>query len=256
MASTLTMNLEGKNAVVTGMSKGGGGIGRAIALALAELGANVAVTGNSSPAAAEAVASEIEALGRKAIAVQCDVSNASQVENLISQVLTTWGSLDIVVNNAGVTKDGLVMRMSEEDWDLVLDINLKGAFLMTKAALRPMMKQRSGKIINISSVIGLIANPGQANYSASKAGLIGFTRTVAKEVATRNIQINAVAPGFIETAMTDALSEEQKAKIVKEIPAGRLGSPEDIAAAVSFLSSSLSSYITGQVLTVDGGLVI
>ena len=256
MASSLTMNLEGKNAIVTGMSKGGGGIGRAIALALADLGANVAVTGGSSAAAAEAVASEIEALGRKAIAVQCDVSNSSHVENLISQVLTTWGSLDIVVNNAGVTKDGLVMRMSEEDWDLVLDINLKGAFLMTKAALRPMMKQRSGKIINISSVIGLIANPGQANYSASKAGLIGFTRTVAKEVATRNIQINAVAPGFIETAMTDALSEEQKAKIVKEIPAGRLGSPEDIAAAVSFLSSSLSSYITGQVLTVDGGLVI
>ncbi|MEO7719396.1 MAG: 3-oxoacyl-[acyl-carrier-protein] reductase [Capsulimonas sp.] len=250
------MNLEGKNAIVTGMSKGGGGIGRAIALALAELGANVAVTGGSSPAAAEAVAAEIEALGRKAIALQCDVSNASQVENLISQVLTTWGSLDIVVNNAGVTKDGLVMRMSEEDWDLVLDINLKGAFLMTKAALRPMMKQRSGKIINISSVIGLIANPGQANYSASKAGLIGFTRTVAKEVATRNIQVNAVAPGFIETAMTDALNDEQKAKIVKEIPAGRLGSPEDIAAAVSFLSSSLSSYITGQVLTVDGGLVI
>lgn len=256
MAASLTMNLEGKNAIVTGMSKGGGGIGRAIALALAELGANVAVTGGSSPAAAEAVAAEIEALGRKAIALQCDVSNASQVENLISQVLTTWGSLDIVVNNAGVTKDGLVMRMSEEDWDLVLDINLKGAFLMTKAALRPMMKQRSGKIINISSVIGLIANPGQANYSASKAGLIGFTRTVAKEVATRNIQVNAVAPGFIETAMTDALNDEQKAKIVKEIPAGRLGSPEDIAAAVSFLSSSLSSYITGQVLTVDGGLVI
>ncbi|MCW3061819.1 MAG: fabG1 [Capsulimonas sp.] len=256
MAASLTMNLEGKNAIVTGMSKGGGGIGRAIALALAELGANVAVTGGSSPAAAETVAAEIEALGRKAIALQCDVSNASQVENLISQVLTTWGSLDIVVNNAGVTKDGLVMRMSEEDWDLVLDINLKGAFLMTKAALRPMMKQRSGKIINISSVIGLIANPGQANYSASKAGLIGFTRTVAKEVATRNIQVNAVAPGFIETAMTDALNDEQKAKIVKEIPAGRLGSPEDIAAAVSFLSSSLSSYITGQVLTVDGGLVI
>ncbi|WP_119322229.1 3-oxoacyl-[acyl-carrier-protein] reductase [Capsulimonas corticalis] len=250
------MSLEGRNAIVTGMSKGGGGIGRAIALALAELGANVAVTGGSSAAAAEAVAAEIEALGRKAIAAQCDVSNASQVENLMSQVLTTWGSLDIVVNNAGVTKDGLVMRMSEEDWDLVLDINLKGAFLMTKAALKPMMKQRSGKIINISSVIGLIANPGQANYSASKAGLIGFTRTVAKEVATRNIQINAVAPGFIETAMTDALNDEQKAKIVKEIPAGRLGSPEDIAAAVSFLSSSLSNYITGQVLTVDGGLVI
>jgi 3-oxoacyl-[acyl-carrier protein] reductase len=250
------MHLEGKNAIVTGMSKGGGGIGRAIALGLAAQGANVAVSGHSSAAAAEAVAEEIRALGRSAIAAQCDVSSAEQVEQFVSQVLTSWGALDIVVNNAGVTRDALVMRMSEEDWDRVLDTNLKGAFLMTRAALKPMMKQRRGKIVNITSVIGLIANPGQANYSASKAGLIGFTRTTAKEVASRNIQVNAVAPGFIETAMTDALKEEHRQNILQRIPAGRLGSPDDIANAVVFLSSPLSDYITGQVLTVDGGMVI
>jgi len=250
------MLLEGKNAIVTGMSKGGGGIGRAIAMALAEQGANVAVTGHSSAAAAEAVAEEIKALGRSAIGVQCDVSAAAQVEQFVSQVLTSWGSLDIVVNSAGVTRDALVMRMSEDDWDRVIDTNLKGAFLVTRAALKPMMKQRRGKIVNITSVIGLIANPGQANYSASKAGLIGFTRTTAKEVATRNIQINAVAPGFIETAMTDALKEEQRQSILQRIPAGRLGSPEDVANAVVFLCSSAADYITGQVITVDGGMVI
>lgn len=250
------MQLEGKNAIVTGMSKGGGGIGRAIALALAAQGANVAVSGHSSAAAAETVAEEIRALGRSAIAAQCDVSSSDQVEQFVSQVLTSWGSLDIVVNNAGVTRDALVMRMSEDDWDRVLDTNLKGTFLVTRAALKPMMKQRRGKIVNITSVIGLIANPGQANYSASKAGLIGFTRTTAKEVASRNIQVNAVAPGFIETAMTDALKEEHRQGILQRIPAGRLGSPDDIANAVVFLSSPLSDYITGQVLTVDGGMVI
>jgi 3-oxoacyl-[acyl-carrier protein] reductase len=250
------MQLEGKNAIVTGMSKGGGGIGRAIALALAAQGANVAVSGHSSAAAAESVAEEIRALGRSAIAAQCDVSSSEQVEQFVSQVLTSWGSLDIVVNNAGVTRDALVMRMSEDDWDRVLDTNLKGTFLVTRAALKPMMKQRRGKIVNITSVIGLIANPGQANYSASKAGLIGFTRTTAKEVASRNIQVNAVAPGFIETAMTDALKEEHRQGILQRIPAGRLGSPDDIANAVVFLSSPLSDYITGQVLTVDGGMVI
>jgi len=250
------MLLEGKNASGTGMSKGGGGIGRAIAMAVAEQGANVAVTGHSSAAAAEAVAEEIKALGRSAIGVQCDVSAAAQVEQFVSQVLTSWGSLDIVVNSAGVTRDALVMRMSEDDWDRVIDTNLKGAFLVTRAALKPMMKQRRGKIVNITSVIGLIANPGQANYSASKAGLIGFTRTTAKEVATRNIQINAVAPGFIETAMTDALKEEQRQSILQRIPAGRLGSPEDVANAVVFLCSSAADYITGQVITVDGGMVI
>ncbi|MGO8669873.1 MAG: 3-oxoacyl-[acyl-carrier-protein] reductase [Capsulimonadaceae bacterium] len=247
------MVLEGKRALVTGMSKGGGGIGRAIALELARLGAHVAVTGHSSPAAAESVADEIRALGRDALAVQCDVSSAEQVEKLVSQVLTSWSGLDIVVNNAGATRDALVLRMSEADWDTVLDINLKGTFLVTRAALKPMIKQRCGKIVNITSVIGLIANPGQANYSASKAGIIGFTRTIAKEVASRNIQVNAVAPGFIRTAMTDALTAEQRERIVKDIPAGRIGLPEDIGNVVAFLCSPVSDYITGQTLTVDGG---
>lgn len=250
------MVLEGKRAIVTGISKSGGGIGRAIALALAEAGADVAVAGHSSLEAAEGVAREIEALGRKAIAAQCAVSEAADVEKFMAQVLTSWGGLDIVVNNAGTTRDGLLVRMSEDDWDTVLDANLKGTFLMTRAALKPMMKQRAGKIVNISSVMGLIANPGQANYSASKAGLIGLTRTAAKEVASRNIQINAVAPGFIQTAMTDTMKDDIKASIVKEIPAGRLGTPEDVAQAVLFLCSPAANYITGQTLTVDGGMIL
>ena len=247
------MTLEGKNALVTGGSRG---IGKAIALELARQGANVAVTANSSLAGAESVADEIRALGRNAVAAQCNIADSGQVEKLISQVLTSLGSLDIVVNNAGVTKDALVLRMSEEDWDTVLDTNLKGTFLVTRAALKPMIKQRQGKIVNITSVIGLIANPGQANYSASKAGIIGFTRTIAKEVASRNIQANCVAPGFIETAMTDALSQEQRDNIIKQIPANRLGSPEDIANVVAFLCSPSASYITGQTITVDGGMIL
>jgi len=247
------LTLEGKNALVTGGSRG---IGHAIALELARQGANVAVTANSSLAGAESVADEIRALGRNAVAAQCNIADSGQVEKLISQVLTSLGSLDIVVNNAGVTKDALVLRMSEEDWDTVLDTNLKGTFLVTRAALKPMIKQRQGKIVNITSVIGLIANPGQANYSASKAGIIGFTRTIAKEVASRNIQANCVAPGFIETAMTDALSQEQRDNIIKQIPANRLGSPQDIANVVAFLCSPSASYITGQTLTVDGGMIL
>jgi len=250
------MVLEGKRAIVTGISKSGGGIGRAIALALAGAGADVAVAGHSSLEAAEGVAREIEALGRRAIAAQCAVSEAADVEKFMAQVLTSWGGLDIVVNNAGTTRDGLLVRMSEDDWDAVLDANLKGTFLTTRAALKPMMKQRAGKIVNISSVMGLIANPGQANYSASKAGLIGLTRTAAKEVASRNIQINAVAPGFIQTAMTEGMKDELKASLVKEIPAGRLGTPEDVAQAVLFLCSPAADYITGQTLTVDGGMIL
>ncbi len=250
------MILAGKRAIVTGMSKSGGGIGRAIALALAEAGADVAVTGHSSLEAAEAVAAEVTALGRQAIAALCNVAEAADVEKFTQQVLTSWGSLDIVVNNAGTTRDGLLLRMSEDDWDTVLDSNLKGTFLMTRAALKPMVKQRHGKIVNITSVMGLIANPGQANYSASKAGLIGFTRTAAKEVASRNIQINAVAPGFIETAMTGSMKDDLKASILKEIPAGRLGLPEDVAQAVLFLCSPAAGYITGQTLTVDGGMIL
>jgi len=250
------MLLANKKAIVTGISKSGGGIGRAIALALAEAGADVAVAGHSSPKGAEVVAEEIRALGRQAISAQCDVADASQVETFVTQVLTTWGCLDIVVNNAGTTRDALTMRMSENDWDTVLDGNLKGTFLMTRAALKPMVKQRRGKIVNIASVMGLIGNPGQANYSASKAGVIGMTRSVAKEVGSRNIQINVVAPGFIETALTRTLSEDVKKGIVKNVPAGRLGTPEDVAGVVVFLCSSASDYMTGQTLTVDGGMII
>jgi len=250
------MVLTGKHAIVTGISKSGGGIGRAIALALADAGADVAVTGHSSLEAAEAVAEEIRQRGRQALAVQCDVAQAAQVENFISQVLTSWPTLDIVVNNAGTTRDGLLLRMSEEDWDVVIDSNLKGAFLMTRAALKPMIKQRQGKIVNIASVMGLRGNPGQANYTASKAGIIGFTQTMAKEVASRNIQVNAVAPGFIETAMTDKVDENWKAVMKARIPAGRLGLPEDVAYAVAFLCSPQADYITGHTLTVDGGMTI
>lgn len=247
------MPLTGKAALVTG---GGTGIGRAISLALACQGAAVAVVYRNSQAAAEEVVAEIIASGGRAAALQGDVTQNAQVEDLIRQTLTAFGSLDIVVNNAGLTHDALVLRMTEEDWDSVLDTNLKGAFLMTRAALKPMVKQRRGKIVNITSVIGLIANPGQANYSASKAGLIGFTRTAAKEVASRNIQVNAVAPGFVETALTSKVSEEQMRSIRESIPAGRFGTPEDVAQAVLFLCSPAADYITGQTLTVDGGLIL
>jgi 3-oxoacyl-[acyl-carrier protein] reductase len=250
------MLLQDKHAVVTGISKTGGGIGRAIALALADAGADVAVAGHSSLGAASSLAEEIRSRGRQSLPFQCNVGDAAQVEKFIGEVLTTWGSLDIVVNNAGTTRDALTVRMSEQDWDTVIDGNLKGTFLMTRAALKPMIKQREGKIVNVTSVMGLIANPGQANYSASKAGIIGFTRTVAKEVGSRNIQVNAVAPGFVETALTENLSGELKKTIIKDIPAGRLGTPEDIAGVVIFLCSPSANYITGQTITVDGGMII
>ena len=245
--------LDGKAALVTG---GGTGIGRAICLALAEQGASVAVANRSSMAAAEEVAAQIRAMGRQAVALQGDVSRAEDAENFGKQVLTSFGALDIVVNNAGTTRDGLLVRMSEDDWDAVLDTNLKGAFLVTRAAIKSMMKQRSGKIVNISSVMGLIGNAGQANYSASKFGLIGFTRSIAKEVGSRNIQVNAVAPGFIETSMTDALSAELRETLTRRVPAGRLGRPEDVVGAVVFLCSAASDYITGHTLTVDGGMTV
>ncbi|MDR3708515.1 MAG: 3-oxoacyl-[acyl-carrier-protein] reductase [Capsulimonadaceae bacterium] len=247
------MQLSGKSALVTG---GGTGIGKAICLELASQGAKVAVANRSSIAAAQAVADEIVAAGGQAIALQGNVALAADADNFIQQVLTSFGALDIVVNNAGTTRDTLLMRMSEDDWDTVLDTNLKGTFLITRAAIRPMMKARRGKIINISSVMGLVGNPGQANYSASKAGIIGFTRTVAKEVGSRGIQVNAVAPGFIETAMTDALKPELKDTVIKQIPAGRLGHPDDVAKVVAFLCSPAADYITGQTITVDGGMTI
>ncbi len=249
----MALQLEGKAALVTG---GGTGIGKAICLALAAEGAKVAVANRSSVAAAQAVVDEIKAAGGEAIALQGDVSKAVDAEDFVQRVLTSFGALDIVVNNAGTTRDSLLMRMSEDDWDTVLDTNLKGTFLVTRAAMKPMMKARSGKIVNITSVMGLIGNPGQANYSASKAGIIGFTRTVAKEVGGRNIQVNAVAPGFIETAMTDTLKPELKDTITKQIPAKRLGHPDDVARVVTFLCTSAADYITGQTIAVDGGMTI
>jgi len=247
------MPLTGKIALVTG---GGTGIGRAIALALAAQGAAVAVVYRTSEAAAEDVVSQIIAGGGRAAALQGNVTQSEQVDSLVGRVLAEWGALDILVNNAGLTRDCLLLRMSEADWDTVLDTNLKGAFLMTRAALKPMLKQKRGKIVNITSVIGLIASPGQANYAAAKAGLIGFTRTVAKEVASRHIQVNAIAPGFVETAMTEAMSAERKDDLRRQIPAGRFGRAEEIAGLVTFLSGPASDYITGQTLVVDGGLTI
>ena len=247
------LDLTAKNALVTGA---GTGIGRAIALALAAQGAKVAVLYRASKAGAEEVVRDIVTAGGQAVALEADVLSRDQVECAVASAIAAFGSLDIVVNNAGITRDGLLLRMSEQDWDVVMDTNLKGAFLVTRAALKPMVKQRHGKIVNITSVIGLRGNPGQANYSAAKAGLIGFTQTVAKEVAGRNIQVNAVAPGFIETAITADLSPARQEALLCQIPAGRFGQPKEIAAVVAFLCSPSADYITGQTLTVDGGMTV
>jgi 3-oxoacyl-[acyl-carrier protein] reductase len=246
------MILKDKNAIVTGSAQG---IGKSIALALAKAGANIVVS-DVNLEEAEKTAREIEALGRKAIAVKCNVSDATEVTELVKKAQETFPTLDILVNNAGVTRDNLMMRMEEKDWDLVLDVNLKGAFLLTKAVTRIMMKQRYGRIVNMSSIIGVMGNAGQSNYAASKGGLIAFTKSTAKEFASRNITCNAIAPGFIETAMTAKLSDEVKQNYAKGIPLGRMGSVEDVAGAVLFLVSEQASYITGQVLHVDGGLVM
>jgi len=243
--------LEGKTAIVTGGSRG---IGAAIALRLAQEGANVAVCASSS--APEAIAEEIRAQDREAIAHQTDVSNPGDVELLIKTVLDTWGKIDILVNNAGITRDNLLLRMKDDEWDAVLDVNLKGSYHCTKAVTRPMMKARGGRIINVSSVVGLMGNAGQINYVASKSGLIGLTKSVAKELASRNITANAVAPGFIPTDMTADLDEKMQEQLIAQIPLGKLGSPEDIAAATAFLASDDASYITGQVIVVDGGMVM
>jgi len=246
------IDLSSKKAIVTGSGRG---IGREIALKLARAGADVAIS-DIDLETAKATAAEIEALGRKSVAVSADVSKAADVEKMFADVLAAFGCIDILVNNAGITKDGLLLRMKEEDWDAVLNVNLKSAFLCCKAAAKPMMSARSGKIINIASVVGLMGNAGQANYSASKAGMIGLTKTLAREFASRSINVNAIAPGFIRTAMTDKLSDEAKQKLAGSIPMQKLGEAEDVANAVLFLSSSLSDYVTGQVLTVDGGLVM
>lgn len=240
-------------AIVTGSSRG---IGRSIALRLAAEGADIVVNYSGSREAAEQVVREIEAIGRKAVAVKADVSQLAEVDQLIKAAMDTFGRVDILVNNAGVTRDNLLLRMKEEDWDTVINTNLKGVFLCTKAVLKPMMKQRQGVIINLSSVIGVMGNGGQANYAAAKAGIIGFTKSIAKEVGSRGIRVNAVAPGYITTDMTAALGEVVTKEMAKQIPMGRLGNPEDVAGVVAFLASQSAGYITGQTINIDGGMVM
>ncbi len=244
------MSLTGKKALITGASRG---IGKAVAMKLATEGADVIVTATSLDRAKQ-TADQITLLGRKAIPLKVDVSVASDVEALFQVVVEEFGSLDILVNNAGITRDGLLMRMKDEDWDSVLDVNLKGTFLCTREAIKLMAKAKSGRIVTISSVVGEMGNAGQANYCASKAGIIGFTKAVAREYAKRNITVNAVAPGFVETDMTGVLTEGVRAELLKQIPVNRFGLPEDIANAVYYLVSDLGSYVTGQVLAVNGGM--
>jgi len=243
--------LAGKVALVTGASRG---IGKAIACKLAREGAKVIINYNGSKEKAEAVKSEIEAAGGQAEVYQCDVSDYTACETFIQTVIKEEGSLDILVNNAGITKDGLLMKMSEEDFDKVLDTNLKGAFNTIRFASRQMLRQKGGRIINMSSVVGVSGNAGQANYAASKAGVIGLTKAAARELASRGITVNAIAPGFIETDMTDVLSDKVKEASEAQIPLGHFGKPEDVAAAAAFLASEEAGYITGQVLHVDGGM--
>lgn len=243
--------MEDKIAVVTGASRG---IGRSIALALADAGAHVVVNYAGNAQAAKEVAEAIEQKGRQAIIYQADVADSEQVATMMEEVLKVFGKIDILVNNAGITRDNLLMRMKEEEWDQVIATNLKGVYNCIKAVTRPMMKQRSGRIINISSVVGSVGNPGQANYVAAKAGVIGLTKATAKELASRGITVNAVAPGFIETDMTAKLNEEIQASLLTQIPLQKLGQPNDVAHMVCFLASEKASYVTGQTIHVDGGM--
>ena len=247
----MTKPLENKIALVTGAARG---IGQAIALQLASDGADLALCDVKVEWLADTVA-KVKALGRRAEAYAMDVSNGTAVGEAVTRIAADFGRIDVLVNNAGITRDTLLIRMSEEDWDAVLDINLKGAFLVTKAVVKYMMKQRAGAIVNIASVVGIMGNAGQANYTASKAGLIALTKTTAKELGSRNVRVNAVAPGFIRTAMTDKLSEPIKDAMLKMVPLGRLGEPEDVAKAVAFLASDAAAYVNGQTLAVCGGMV-
>ncbi|MDD2689816.1 MAG: 3-oxoacyl-[acyl-carrier-protein] reductase [Candidatus Omnitrophica bacterium] len=246
------MRLEGKVALVTG---GARGIGKAIAFAFAREGANLVIA-DVNIEETQKTCSEIEALGRKSLGLEMDVTNYASVEEGVNKILDKFTKVDILVNNAGITKDNLLLRMKEAEWDAVLAVNLKGTFNCIKAVSRPMIKQRSGKIINIASIIGIIGNTGQANYSASKAGIIALTKTAAKELASRNINVNAVAPGFIQTEMTVGLAEDLKEKMKAAIPLNRFGSPEDVAQVCLFLALEDSSYITGQTIVVDGGMIM
>ncbi len=248
----MKLDLTGKTALVTGAGRG---IGRAVALAFARAGANIACVSRSEANSKQA-ADEVTALGRKALPYAVDVADPKAVDAAVEKIMADFGKVDLLVNNAGITKDGLLMRMPEADWDAVIATNLSGAFHFTRALSRPFIKQKSGKIINITSIIGLIGNAGQANYAASKAGLIGLTKSTARELASRNITCNAIAPGFIETDMTHELKQELRQKLLENIPLSRFGRPEDIADAALFLASSAADYITGQVLTVDGGMVM
>jgi 3-oxoacyl-[acyl-carrier protein] reductase len=244
-------SLEGKKALVTGASRG---IGRSIAIALAEAGADVAINYSGSEAAAAETAQAVEALGRRAILIKANVGKVDEFDAMVKEVIEQFGAVDILVNNAGITRDNLIMRMKEDEFDQVIETNLKGVFNGIKAVTRSMMKQRSGRIINISSVVGVLGNPGQANYVAAKAGVIGLTKASARELASRGITVNCVAPGFIQTEMTDKLPEEMRQSLAGQIPLARLGDPSDIANAVRFLASDASAYMTGQTIHVDGGM--
>ncbi len=249
----MQITLTDRVAIVTGGSRG---IGRAISIALAGAGATVVINYRGNTAAAEETIAAITASGGKAIAIQADVANGDDVKRLFSEVTAAYGRIDILVNNAGITRDTLMMRMKDDDWDAVLDTNLKSQFLTTRAAISTMVRARYGRIINITSVVGLMGNAGQANYAAAKAGIIGFTKSVAREIGSRSITVNAVAPGFIDTELTAVLTEEMREGLKKQIPLGRLGTPEDVAGVVTFLASDQAAYITGQTFNCDGGMVM
>ncbi len=246
------MNLNGQVALVTGSGRG---IGKAIAMALAKDGADLAISDIDLDSASQ-TADEIKGLGRDAIAIKADVSNSAGVEEMFKSIIDKFGKIDILINNAGITRDGLLIRMKDEDWNLVLKINLDGAFYCSRAAGKLMMKQRSGRIVNIASIVGVMGNAGQVNYSASKAGLIGLTKSSARELASRGVTVNAIAPGFIDTAMTQALNDKVKEKLMEQIPMGRLGTADDIANSIRFLVAPEASYITGQVIHVNGGMLM